>query len=225
LKAGIEMDEIDNSPTCERATDLIAFLYNEAGENEARDFKLHLQECGACRGELASFGLVRESIAAWRDEALSGFVSTALPTQARSKSARAALRQFFDLSPLWLKAGTGFAVLTFCALVVLAFIRLEPKAPVVAVKDPNAVYSRQDVDRLIEEALAEQAATVPQTLETETPLIVKAPKPKRVASTGQMAKNRRPLSRAERNQLAADLRLLSTQDEVRLNLLGDRIDK
>jgi hypothetical protein len=225
LKAGIEMNEMNNSPTCERAPDLLAFLYNEASETEARDFKLHLQECGSCRSELASFGLVRESITAWRDEALSGFVSTALPTKARSKSALAALRQFFDLSPLWLKAAAGFAVLTFCALAVLAFIRLQPPARVVAVKDPNAIYNQGDVDRMVKEALAKQTATVPERPEPETPLIVKAPKPKRVAGTGQMAKSRRPLSRAERDQLAADLRLLSTQDDVRLNLLGDRINQ
>jgi len=217
------MNEMDNSPSCERASDLIAFLYNEAAESEARDFKLHLQECSSCRNELASFGLVRESITAWRDEALSGFVSTALPTQARSKSALAALRQFFDLSPLWLKAATGFAVLTFCALAVLAFVRLQPKAPAVAVKDPNAIYSQEDVDRLVGEALAKQAVPAPKT---PIPAItVKAPKPKRVAASSQMARSRRPLTRAERDQLAADLRLLSTQDEARLNLLGDRINQ
>jgi hypothetical protein len=37
------------------------------------------------------------------------------------------------------------------------------------------------------------------------------------------AKNRRPLSRAEREQLAADLRLLPTDDD--LDLLADRINQ
>jgi len=217
------MNEIDNSPSCERAAELIAFLYNEASESEAHDFKLHLQECSSCRDELASFELVRESITAWRDEALSGFVSTALPTQERSKSALAALRQFFDLSPLWLKAATGFAVLAFCALAMLAFVKLQTKAPVVAVKDPNAIYSQEDVDRFVNEALAKQTLGTPNT--PPPGITVKAPKPKRVAASGQMARSRRPLTRAERDQLAADLRLLSTQDEARLNLLGDRINQ
>ena len=39
------MNEMNNSPNCERASDLIAFLYNEADERERRDFELHLNEC------------------------------------------------------------------------------------------------------------------------------------------------------------------------------------
>jgi hypothetical protein len=41
-----------------------------------------------------------------------------------------------------------------------------------------------------------------------------------------MAKRRRPLTRAEREQLAADLRLLTTgNDEVELHLLADQINQ
>jgi hypothetical protein len=219
------MKEMNNSPTCERASDLIAFLYNEATESEARNFKLHLQECSGCRDELASFGMVRESITAWRDEALSGFVSTPLPTKAPAKSALAALRQFLDLSPLWLKAATGFALLTFCALAVLAFIRLQPGEPPVTAQNPQAIYSQEDVNRMVKEALAKQTVSTPEKSMPELPVIAKAPKPRKVAPPSQMAKSRRPLSRAERDQLASDLRLLSPQDEVRLNLLGDRINQ
>ena len=219
------MKEINNSPTCERASDLIAFLYDEASESEARDFKLHLQECSSCRDELASFGRVRESITAWRDEALSGFVSAPLPPKATSKSALAALRQFFDLSPLWLKAVTGFAVLTFCALAVLAFVRLQPKQQVVTVNDPHAIYSQEDVGRIVDEALAKQTLKAPETPTPQVSTIVKTSKPKRVAASTQIAKSKRPLSRAERDQLAADLRLLSNQDDARLNLIADRINQ
>ena len=116
------MNERNNSPGCERASDLIAFLYNETNESENRDFERHLKECRACREEVASFGVVRESITAWRDEALSGFVSTPLPATPGRKSAIAALRQFFDLSPLWLKGATAFAILAFCALAFFATV-------------------------------------------------------------------------------------------------------
>src|SRR5947207_12180877 len=179
---------MNDNPSCERASDLIPFLYSEATESEARDFKLHLQECSSCRDELASFGLVRESITAWRDEALSGFVSTPLLTKARSKSALAALRQFFDLSPSWLKAATGFAVLTFCALAVLAFVRLQPKAPVVTVNDPHAIYSQEDVGRILDEALAKQTLKAPETPTPQVSTIVKAAQPKSVATPTQIAK-------------------------------------
>src|SRR5688572_19520937 len=124
------MNELQNSPACERASDLIAFVYNETSESEARDFELHLKQCGNCREEVATFGVVRESIVAWRDEALSGFVAQPLIAGAGKKSALAAFRQFFDLSPLWLKLASGFAVLSFCVLAALAFFNLQTKEPV-----------------------------------------------------------------------------------------------
>src|SRR5690348_14925612 len=149
------MNEMTHSPICERAPDLMAFLYHEMNDGETREFELHLQECGSCREEFASFGVVRESIAEWRDEALAGFVST---PPVKKKSALAALRQFFDLSPLWLKAATGFAVIAFCVLAGLLFVN-EP--------DNHAVYTQQDVDRLVKEALASQPK----------PPVEKAPEP------------------------------------------------
>src|SRR6476619_5705513 len=111
------MKERDHSPACERGSDLIAFIYNEADEHDAQDFEVHLRECSSCREEAASFGVVRESIVTWRDEALAGFVSTPVTATTRKKSALAALRQFFDLSPMWLKGATAFALLVFCLLV------------------------------------------------------------------------------------------------------------
>lgn len=216
------MNERNNSPGCERASDLIAFLYNETNESETRDFELHLKECRACREEVASFGVMRESITAWRDEALSGFVSTPVPATPGRKSAIAALRQFFDLSPLWLKGATAFAILAFCALAFFATVgpnRTErvsagstPETP-----KPETLYTQQDVDRLVKEALAKQQPQQPV-------LMVQSPKPKATKAPSQLANNRRPLTRAEREQLAADLRLLSTDDDVDLNLLGDRIN-
>ncbi len=206
-----------NSPTCERGPDLIAFLYNETNESETRDFELHLQQCSNCREEVASFGSVRESITAWRDEALSGFVAgTPLPAR---KSALAALRQFFDLSPLWLKGATAFAIVSFCVLAVLALVRLRATEPALTVAAPGVVYTEEDVNRRVKEALAMQ-----EKRSVERPeIVVESPKPKRIAEPTQTAKNRRPLSKAEREQLAADLRLL--QDDANLDLLGDRINQ
>ena len=216
------MNATNNSPNCERAHDLIAFLYNETSESETREFELHLKECRACREEMASFGLVRESITAWRDEALSGFVSTPLPATSQKKSAIAALRQFFDLSPLWLKGATGFAVIVFCALVVLAIYRAPRNDNHVSSKqaDPNLIYTQQDVDRMVKQALANQ-----ETAKPEEPVVVaQSPNAKRIKPSRQLANSRRPLTRAEREQLAADLRLLSTDDD-NLNLLEDRINQ
>ena len=220
------MKEINNSLDCERAGDLIAFLYGEADEREAREFQIHLKECDNCRAEVASFGVVRESIITWRDEALAGFVSTPLVTQPGRKSALMALRQFFDLSPLWLKGATALATIALCVLAGLAFVNRNNDAPVVKTEaEPGVTYTAQEVDRIVKEALAKQAQQTPAPA-PDTLVKVQAPKPKgsrAPRSSSQFAKSRRPLSRAEREQLAADLRLLSPRED--LNLLGDQIDQ
>lgn len=214
------------TPDCERASDLIAFLYNEADEHERRDFQLHLNECSTCREEVASFGVVRESITAWRDEALAGFVSQPVTTKSNRKSALAALRQFFDLSPLWLKAATAFAVVVFGVLAAMAFVNLQRDKVQVSstTTTPEATYTQQEVDHLIQQAhLKGKSESQPQIHFD----VVKLPKPKkpRNSADAQSAKSRRPLSKAEREQLAADLRLLSTDDDESLNLIGDRINQ
>lgn len=224
------MNERQDSPVCERASDLMAFLYSEADERETRDFQLHVQQCSGCREELASFGAVRESITAWRDEALAGFVSTPVAAQPQRKSAMAALRQFFDLSPLWLKGATAFAPVAFCVLAGLALFRSDNNHVSSTNVNPGVVYTEQDVNRIVKEALAKQQSVSPPA---ETPshqqAVVRSSKPKpkssRASSSTQFAKSRRPLSKAEREQLAAELRLLSTSDDTTLRLLGDRINQ
>jgi hypothetical protein len=216
------MNEKNNSPTCERASDLIAFLYNETNESETRDFELHLKDCSVCRDEVASFAVVRESITAWRDEALSGFVSTPLAATAKRKSALAALRQFFDLSPLWLKGATGFAVVALVVLAAMAIIRVPDREAATETPNNPAIYTAQDLDRAVKEALAKQESTKPPV---DNVTIAQSPKPKRIVKPSQVAKSRRPLSRAEREQLATDLRLISTPDDIGLTLLGDRINQ
>jgi len=174
------MNETQNSPTCERASDLIAFLYNEATAEEKREFELHLKECSGCSEEVASFGLVRESITAWRDEALSGFVSTPLPNKATKKSAVAALRQFLDLSPLWLKGATAFAVLAFCLLAALAIVRLQTNNSQTTSANVNqrAIYTDEDVKRMVQEAVAKQERVKQPSESTLTSTTAKPPKPK-----------------------------------------------
>jgi hypothetical protein len=194
---------------------LIAFLYNEMDASEAREFQSHIRQCSKCRDEAASFGVVRQSIATWRDEVLTGFVP-ATTTPAR-RSALAAFRQFFDLSPLWLKGAAAFAVLAFCVLAVLAFVNFRKPATVVTTNGGG--YTQQEVDRLVKEALAKQQPP----LESAPPQIAvtTAPASQRPV-TRRRSTNRRPLSRAEREQLAADLRLLPTDDD--LDLISDRIN-
>ena len=220
------MKEMDLSSTCERADDLVSVLYGEAGEQERRDFELHLKQCDNCRAEFAAFAQVRESIGEWRDEALAGFVSTQPAVAPVRKSALAALRQFFDLSPLWLKGAVGFAAAIFCVLVALAVMRSGPAdEPLrVAEGNPDAVYTKQDLDRAVQEALAKQQREQPVE-EPKPEILVQAPTPKSSNIAKSEPKARRPFSKAERAQLAADLRLLSSDDEEDLDLLDDRINR
>lgn len=198
---------------CERAVDVVSYLYGETDERETLDVELHLRECRSCQAEAASLGHVRETIVAWRDEVLTGFIPSTV-TLHDKRSALAAFRQFFDLSPLWLKAATAFAAVVFCVLAI-SLLKKEKVAPVQA----NGSYTQQQVDQLIKEALAKQQ--IQPRIEEKTPepvVVVNQPPRKKQAPQG-----RRPLSRAERDQLAADLRLLPNDDE--LNLIGDRINQ
>src|ERR1051326_6214052 len=102
--------------TCERAGDLVSVLYGEATERERREVEVHVKQCATCREEYAAFTQVREAVGEGRDEALTGFVSSPVVAAPPRKSAVAALRQFFDLSPLWMKGAVGFAAVVFCVL-------------------------------------------------------------------------------------------------------------
>ena len=112
-------------------------------------------------------------------------------------------------------------ILAFCALAAL--VATGPKGTERSsatanseTPKPETLYTRQDVDRLVKEALEKQQPPQPV-------LVVQSPKP--VKTPTQLTHSRRPLTRAEREQLAADLRLLSTpEDDVDLNLLGERIN-
>lgn len=137
------MDEIKKSHECERAGELIAYFYGEANAAERESFAAHLAQCGACRDELGGFAQVREAVSEWRAEILHTapalpFASPVmLPPQAQGetesvaavkRSPLAALREFFALSPMWLRAGTIAATLTVCALaVVRAEVRWDDK--------------------------------------------------------------------------------------------------
>ncbi len=121
---------------CDRAEDLITYLYGEANEAEALRFGQHLSACATCCKELAAFGNMREAIGEWRAEALSitpslAFARGAAPASAdgdsspRRKSAVAAVCEFFSLSPWWLRTGAVAAALVVCALSAFVFARTE----------------------------------------------------------------------------------------------------
>jgi anti-sigma factor RsiW len=225
-------------PVCHRAEDLVTYLYGEASDAEARDFAGHLQQCDACRSEFGAFSQVHESIVGWRDEALGSSLSAAPVSFAppvnfaqpvsreRKLTALAALREFFNVSPLWLRGAIGFAALLLLVLGGLTISRslsVSLRRPEqLANKATEPTYSQQDVDRRVEQRLAEIARqNERQNASQATAVSPKAIKSS-VKETGtQLAGNRpqpkaarpRGLSRQEREQLAADLRLIPRDED------------
>lgn len=226
------MNHIEDTPGCERRDEMITVLYAEANENELAQFQQHMQTCATCEAEMRGFGYVRESIGAWRVEVFSAMdqSTVTVPTYApKAKSARTALREFFDLSPLWLKGATAFATVLFCLLAVMAVTRFNQQRPEYAVTSKSdAKYTEQEKNEIVRRALDEQK----QTLLTQAKADETTPaKPaadvrrKNVLRSTQVAKGRRPLTKWEREQLAADLRLLERGDDDGIELLSDPINR
>src|SRR5438552_11817575 len=146
------MPNINERPVCHRAEDLVTYLYGEASEVDAKDFTEHLQQCAACRGEFGVFQQVHDSILLWRTEALgAAFSPTAVSAESRVDSTQfvqherkltafAALREFFSVSPLWLRAATGFAALLLCVLGMLTISRSWNKPASLASKESGPNY-------------------------------------------------------------------------------------
>jgi hypothetical protein len=220
----------ETSAVCDQADDLLSYLYGEANEAEAQLFEMHLKQCASCRAELASFGQVRKSMVEWRDEILDGFVASPVAAAPRKKSAVAALKEFFDLSPLWLKGAVAFATLLFCALSVATLGEFGKKRPLEPVQTREAMYTKAQVDEMVNQALAQKVGNL-QLQSTEAPKLAQSNQSERkranrsLNNSTRQARGRRPLSRSEREQLAADLRLLAPQEDGGLTLIGDRINQ
>lgn len=239
------MNEV-NAPKCGRENNLLDFLYGEMNDVEAETFQLHLKDCGECSAELAAFKNVRESVVAWRNESLGVLTS---PSQIKvspvvkgineQPSALAALREFFNLSPLWLKGAVAFASILFCLFAGLAIARLRDKpAPMVVTTPGGNGYSEQDVDALVNLRVRDELQRIRKSTQPQpvAPVMVdngpgRTPGPQVAKRRTEVAVNfpsqklRRPLSKTERQQLAADLRLTSAKNESDLDLLGDHINQ
>jgi anti-sigma factor RsiW len=220
-----------NAPNCERESDLISFLYGELSAAETPAFERHLQQCASCSAELTGFKNVRESVVAWRNESLSAAWSPSSPAVVaeRKPSAMAALREFFNLSPLWLKGAVAFATLVLCILAGLAVVRMQNKPEQPIVKG----YTEKDVQEMLAKRLAEERARVVEQSRGSEEIVKAGTEPSQAGQPSQrgiVVKHRqveyakRPLSKTEREQLAADLRLLSSGDSD-IDLLSDSINQ
>jgi hypothetical protein len=232
------MKEINERPICHRAEDLVTYLYGEANEANARDFATHAEACDSCGAELAAFQQVHESILIWRNEALgSAFNAATEPAavfagaapdsnqamQRRKLSAWGALREFFDVSPLWLRGATAFAALMLCVLAALVISGSWSKLPPPAgIQSESGAYNKQqfeaavanEVKRQMEELNSQHASSRSDTATTVSNPDEKIRPPQlAVNRTPARAARQRGLTRQEREQLAADLRLIPRDED------------
>jgi hypothetical protein len=232
------MREEANVPGCGRENDLIAFLYDELEPVERMSFGRHVQECLSCSAETAEFTNIRESVVAWRNEALAGVTSPAVrPVRVKAgPNALTALREFFNLSPLWLKGAVVFASVLFCLFAVLAAAQFrDAQTPSVA-ENPNIKkYSDQELKAIVDQHVQQELQRIKNSSETpQAPPVVafdhgthgkRTDHGNEFISARSPQKARRPLSKNESQQLAADLRLIEDPMDGQLDLLEDRINR
>jgi anti-sigma factor RsiW len=217
------MQSTNERPVCHRAEDLVTFLYGEAGPAEARDFSAHMERCEACRTEFGLFNQVHKSIVTWRNEALGSAAAIPAPVSVpaaaihqpeRRLSAWAALREFFAVSPLWLRGATAFAGLLLCVLLVFAASRLWEK-PVDVVRTDNPAANQQKFDQAVEQEVQKRLAELAQRKGEQETVPVKNQESDRGRMANNRVRSKRPkgLTQEERVQLAADLGLISGREE------------
>ena len=229
-----------NAPNCERQEDLVSYLYDELNEAEARNFQLHINNCRDCKAELANFQDVRKSVIAWRNESLAGVALTpeyanaqAATMESKRPSAIAAFREFFSLSPLWLKGAVAFASILFCLFAGLAIARLQQTpAPTVVMSPPSSGPSEAQLNAMVERRVQEELQRTRQTSQPAPEVVASDDSTvshRKIIRSGTainpIQEARRPLSKSERAQLAADLRLVAARNESEIDLLDDGINQ
>ena len=231
------MQDMNERPVCHRAEDLVTYLYSEANEVDSRDFADHLQQCDACRIEFGVFRQVHDSILDWRNEALGSVSSPVAVSSERAVdshfvhkdklSAMEAVREFFSVSPLWLRGATAFAALLLCVLGALAILRSGNRpAPLANNGSDSKVYTVSQFDAAVAKEVAKQTAKNDRAETSQRQVKETTVKSlKQTTNRNQLAAFRPPvktpiksLTRQEREQLLADLRLTPGRDEEELSL-------
>jgi hypothetical protein len=231
------MNNLNDRPVCHRADEMIGFLYGEAMKAEAADFSNHMMDCASCQGEFALLTSARQAMSQWRSDVLSS-AWVAAPSAASHQSlttsfaaskpvsALAAIREFFTISPLWLRGATAMAAVLFCLIVGLFAARM--------LRAPEQLYTQAEVNARLQRQLddlnkqSQRAVVNPETVATRetggntiSPILAVLSEPS-VGKRVRPKTSRPSLSREERQQLAADLRLETTAtDDDAFSLLLD----
>jgi hypothetical protein len=128
------------------------------------------------------------------------------------------LREFFSVAPLWLRGATAFAGLLLCALLIFTVSRSWQKPSPAVNETAGARFTQADLDRAVAEAKMQLAKEQQTTVQKPNEPADQAPAP-RVAVVTSRRSNRprvKDLTQQEREQLAADLRLVPGVDDEEL---------
>jgi hypothetical protein len=113
--SGDKMNEANKTPACDQHEALVAYLYKEATPGEARCFETHLNDCAACKQELAGFERVREQLQHWQVADLP-IVRVVADPPPQKRSFLAVFKELFTVMPIWAKVASVAAL----ALLVMA---------------------------------------------------------------------------------------------------------
>jgi Putative zinc-finger len=242
------MKENPEAVACERGEDLVAYLYGEASEHEAKEFRSHMDGCNACRDELMAFSRVHDEVVEWRDQSLPSIESSravapifSAADEARPRrSALVALREFFKLSPMWMRAATAAAALVVCALMVFAVAHFYER-PQTVVKVVQTGPTESEVKEMVNTRVEELRRQEKQAIEISqaqakdsnaaagktTAVAPKAQRPARSPATiagrqNNVTPNKVSSSQEARQQLAELMQ--RTKEDDNLPRLSDLID-
>jgi len=160
---------------------------------------------------------------------LLSYFAPRLPVEWNNAVGVAALREFFAVSPVWLRGATALATLLLCVLGALFVARmLKPSQQLYTQQELNARVAMLVEQRTKEKesaaALLNKEATQGRQPEN-SPRVLEAsahePQTPAVKARSMPRSSRRSLSRAEREQLAADLGLKPGTDEDDISFLLD----
>ena len=239
-------------PSCSFSDELLSYLYEEISPAQSRSFEIHLESCETCRSEFSEFTSVRDAVGLWRDNILAMTpalrVTDALPAPsvpiepASKRSAVAAFREFFSLSPFWLRGATAFAAFAIFALLVFSIWRVSNPDRViireVAKSTPSpivqyhATIENQDVplkgaDRTAKpesEGEKSSAALPTGKIPNELSAVVRHSSPRGQRPRQQYNANEYAvLNESKNRRLLSDLGLVSSREEEMAPRLSDLI--
>lgn len=107
---------------------LVSYIYGEVGSSEKTTFERHLDGCKSCTNEFAALGIVRSSLAEWREVEfapletplirfadLDETSSASVGWQQTEKSWFGRVRDYFSFAPAWATATSFAAILAVIA--------------------------------------------------------------------------------------------------------------